>query len=165
MLLWIGIILYGLLDGVANRMRVRRRKICLSEISAWNRKHGIESEALPIHANNGETYCIISIDNGKQIAVNIDCRPTKQGYYKCVWVWNDPKDGEHYFLTPNNYKILFCFDTGNIEEDMGTIPHKTQSTVGDTPHQLSRQLLANRGGNVEKTYDIAGTLPAKRSRL
>lgn len=115
MLLWIGIILYGLLDGVANRMRVRRRKICLSEISAWNRRNGVESEALPIHANNGETYCIISIDEGKQIAVNIDCRPTKQGYYKCAWVWNDPKDGEHYFLTPNNYKILFCFNTGNIE--------------------------------------------------
>lgn len=115
MLLWIGIILYGLFESVANRIRARRRKSCLAEIIAWNNKHGIEDEPLAICADDGECYCIVGLDNEKQIGVNIDSRPNKNGYYKCAWVWNDPKDGEYYFLTPDNYKILFCFDTGSVE--------------------------------------------------
>jgi len=115
-LLWSGVIIYGLCESIFNWLRNRRREACLYQIVAWNKRRGMETNrVLPIRADDGGVYAIVSLDNEKQIAINIDCRPTKQGCYKCAWVWNDPTDGKHYFLTPDNYKILFSFVTGNIE--------------------------------------------------
>ena len=115
-LLWSGVIIYGLCESIFNWLRNRRREACLYQIVAWNKRRDMETNrVLPIRADDGDAYAIVSLDNEKQIAINIDCRPTKQGCYKCAWVWNDPTDGKHYFLTPDNYEILFSFVTGNIE--------------------------------------------------
>lgn len=111
----IGMAIFVVYDAIINLIRSLIRKSCLAKIVAWNKKQGIENEVSPITADDGETYCIVGLDDGKQIAVNVNCHPDKRGYYKCAWIWNDPKDGQRRFITPDNYQILFNPDIGDIQ--------------------------------------------------
>ena len=111
----IGIAIFAIYDTIVNLTRSHRKKSCLAKIVALNKKRAIEDEVSPITADDGKTYCIVGLDDGKQIAVNVNCRPDKRGYYKCAWIWNDPKDGQCSFITPDNYQILFNPDTGDIQ--------------------------------------------------
>ena len=110
-----GIIVYCLFKSVVNQIKSCRKKSCLVKIVAWNKNRGIEEEFSPITADDGETYCIVNLDDGKQIAVNVNCRPDKRGYYKCAWIWNDPKDGQCRFIMPKNYQVLFNPETGDFK--------------------------------------------------
>ena len=111
----IGIVFFAIYDAIINLIISLIRKSCLAKIVAWNKKQGIENEVSPITTGDGETYCIVGLDDGKQIAVNVNCRPDKRGYYKCAWIWNDPKDGQCHFITPDNYQISFNPETGDFK--------------------------------------------------
>ena len=147
----IGIAIFAIYDAIINLIISLIRKSCLAKIVAWNKKQGIENEVSPITTGDGETYCIVGLDDGKQIAVNVNCLPDERGYYRCAWIWNDPKDGQCSFIVPSDYQILFNLDTGDIQ--MPGLKNKDAK-----PSQKEENPAVNQASNVLQTELANNTL-------